>query len=76
MADTGFFDQVAAVGNEVLDELRPDIDHVQPASRRGPTTQANGRLGCGHNRLRNTTKPDHAQSDLRGEHAGPNPPDG
>jgi hypothetical protein len=30
-----------------------DVDHVQPWSAGGPTTQANGRLACGfHNRAR------------------------
>ena len=33
---------------------RPEIDHIHEASKGGPTTQANGRLGCGfHNRWRN-----------------------
>ena len=34
--------------------LRPEIDHIHEASKGGPTTQENGRLGCGfHNRWRN-----------------------
>jgi hypothetical protein len=34
---------------------RPNIDHIQEASKGGPTTQENGRLGCDfHNRWRNT----------------------
>ena len=34
--------------------LRPEIDHIHEASKGGPTTQDNGRLGCGfHNRWRN-----------------------
>ena len=33
---------------------RPEIDHIAEAAKGGPTTQDNGRLGCGfHNRLRN-----------------------
>ena len=37
---------------------RPEIDHIHDAAKGGPTTQDNGRLGCGfHNRWR-TTHPD------------------
>jgi hypothetical protein len=37
---------------------RPDVDHIHQASKRGQTTQDNGRWGCGyHNRWR-TTHPD------------------
>ncbi|MGQ0430989.1 MAG: DUF222 domain-containing protein [Microthrixaceae bacterium] len=44
---------------------RPEIDHIHEAHRGGPTTQNNGRLGCGfHNKWRNH-HPDHP---------GPDPP--
>lgn len=37
---------------------RCQIDHVQPWSAGGPTTQANGRVACGfHNRLREGSRP-------------------
>lgn len=59
--------------------LRPEIDHIRPASEGGPTTQQNGRLGCGfHNRWRNH-HPDHecgqGTPDLGDPNAGPDPPD-
>jgi hypothetical protein len=42
--------------DEPLD--RCQVDHIQPASEGGPTTQENGRLLCGyHNRLRNQRPP-------------------
>ena len=42
--------------DEPLD--RCQVDHIQPASQGGPTTQENGRLLCGyHNRLRNQRPP-------------------
>ncbi len=58
--------------------LRPEIDHIHEHHKGGPTTQANGRLGCGfHNRRRNT-HPDHdhdaASPDLGDPDAGPDPP--
>ena len=58
--------------------LIPEIDHIQPASEGGPTTQANGRLGCGfHNRWRNH-HPDHewdqGTPDIGDPDAGPDPP--
>jgi hypothetical protein len=57
----------------------PEIDHIQPASEGGPTTQQNGRLGCGfHNRWRNH-HPDHecdqGTPDVGDPDAGPDPPD-
>ena len=59
--------------------LFPEIDHIQPASERGPTTQQNGRLGCGfHNRWRNhhpDDERDHGSRDLGDPDAGPGPPD-
>jgi len=37
---------------------RCEVDHIQPFSAGGPTTQENGRLLCGfHNRLRNQRPP-------------------
>ncbi|MFL6206057.1 MAG: HNH endonuclease signature motif containing protein, partial [Acidimicrobiales bacterium] len=60
--------------------LIPEIDHIQPAAAGGPTTQANGRLGCAfHNRWRNH-HPDHewdqGSPDIGDADAGPDPPDG
>ena len=59
--------------------LFPEIDHIQPASEGGPTTQANGRLGCGfHNRWRNHHPDhdnDHGTPDIGDPDAGPDPPD-
>ncbi|MGV3759018.1 MAG: DUF222 domain-containing protein, partial [Actinomycetota bacterium] len=56
---------------------RPEIDHIHEASKGGPTTQRNGRLGCGfHNRLRNHHPDhDHCSPDLGDPDAGPDPPD-
>ncbi len=58
--------------------LFPEIDHIQPHADGGPTTQTNGRLGCGfHNRWRNH-HPDHENDqgapDLGDPDAGPDPP--
>ena len=58
--------------------LQPQIDHIHEAGKGGPTTQSNGRLGCGfHNRWRNH-HPDHewgpGTSDLGDHDAGPAPP--
>jgi hypothetical protein len=54
-----------------------DIDHIQPASRGGATTQGNGRPGCGfHNRLRNNPAFDDVPYPRLGDpDAGPDPPD-
>jgi hypothetical protein len=58
---------------------RPQIDHIHEASKGGPTTQDNGRLGCAfHNRWRNThpdTEWDHGTPDVGEPEAGPDPPD-
>jgi hypothetical protein len=58
--------------------LFPQIDHIQPASEGGPTTQGNGRLGCGfHNRWRNHHPDhewDHGTPDTGDPDAGPDPP--
>ena len=59
--------------------LFPEIDHIEPFSEGGPTTQTNGRLGCGfHNRWRNH-HPDHecdqGTPDIGDPDAGPDPPD-
>lgn len=53
-----------------------DIDHIQPASRGGVSTQHNGRPGCGfHNRLRNNPAFDDAPHPRVGDPAaGPDPP--
>jgi hypothetical protein len=65
--------------DEIPDQL--EIDHIHPASRGGPTTQANGRGGCGfHNRLRHTQPDtshdatDHSSPQPNDPHAGPDPP--
>jgi hypothetical protein len=59
--------------------LFPQIDHIQPASEGGATTQQNGRLGCGfHNRWRNhhpDEAGDHGTPDIGDPDAGPDPPD-
>lgn len=55
----------------------PEIDHIHKASKGGPTTQHNGRLGCGfHNRWRNH-HPDHHHDCTPTPNdptAGPDPP--
>ena len=41
-----------------LQASRCQVDHIQPYTDHGPTTQANGRLLCGpHNRMRNHRSP-------------------
>ena len=58
--------------------LQPQIDHIHEAGKGGPTTQANGRLGCGfHNRWRNQhpdTEWDPGTPDIGDPDAGPDPP--
>ncbi|HVX17328.1 MAG TPA: DUF222 domain-containing protein [Acidimicrobiales bacterium] len=58
---------------------QPEIDHVQEASRGGPTTQDNGRLACGfHNRWRSThpeaADPENPAADSPDQPDGPNSP--
>jgi Domain of unknown function (DUF222) len=58
---------------------RPVIDHIEEASKGGPTTQTNGRYGCAfHNEWRNHD-PDHESHhgtpDVGDPDAGPDPPD-
>ena len=57
----------------------PQIDHIEEASKGGPTTQRNGRLGCGfHNRWRNQhpdAEWDHGCPDVGDPDAGPDPPE-
>ena len=55
-----------------------EIDHIHESSKGGPTTQENGRLGCGfHNRWRNHHPDDTAPGtpDLGDPDAGPDPPE-
>jgi hypothetical protein len=60
--------------------IYPQIDHIEEASKGGPTTQANGRLACAfHNRWRNH-HPDEEEciqgsADLGDPEAGPDPPE-
>jgi len=55
----------------------PEVDHIQPASRGGPTTLANGRLACGfHNRQRRSAEVDDRGGRPGEGEAGPDPPDG
>jgi hypothetical protein len=57
----------------------PQIDHIQEASKGGPTTQRNGRMGCGFHNLWRNQHPDHewdhGSPDLGDPDAGPDPPE-
>ncbi len=61
---------------------RPHVDHIHEASKGGPTTQRNARLGCDFHNLWRNAHPDHwtdagDQAFPRPDdpHAGPDPPD-
>jgi len=58
---------------------RPVIDHIEEASKGGPTTQTNGRYGCSfHNQWRNHHPDEEWETgtpDIGDPDAGPDPPD-